>query len=243
MYCIIFSKMHCARLTSAQYTGHFMHTISVLAAKGGVGKTLIASQLAIKACFNFRVGIADLDPTLGGITLWHEARNAEGEVQGPQLIGSTDPEEARYLAKRAGCNVLILDGPPGALELSRACAEVSDAVVLPTKISADDYKRLAFICAMCREADVRYMLIVVNDVLRDSLNQKYEQKVCKQMVDELNGEGFSTAVLKHASAFLRARSCGVGVHEMSGRGVPDAQLEIDHIYSRIVKRLGYSLDA
>ena len=89
--------------------------VAVLNAKGGVGKTLFATQLAVRACEDFSmVALIDLDPSAGARS-WFESRGEQdGEIEQPTaFVGVSNPADAVETAERAGYEIAFLDGANG----------------------------------------------------------------------------------------------------------------------------------
>ena len=64
-----------------------MRVITIASAKGGVGKTTLASALAVKAATeSARVAMVDLDP-LGSLAAWWARR---GSSESPEIFGGAD---------------------------------------------------------------------------------------------------------------------------------------------------------
>jgi len=115
-----------------------VRTISLVASKGGVGKTCLAAALAVAAATahpSARVGIIDADPQ-GSLTAWW---NWRGELT-PQLFptgGLPLSKVARALA-RAGIGYLFVDTAPGLSEWQRQAIEIADIALVPCQPCAID---------------------------------------------------------------------------------------------------------
>lgn len=108
-----------------------MKVITMLAQKGGTGKTTLSIHLAAAAIEqNCKVVIADTDPQASS-SVWR-ARRAK-----------TSPEVYRYTAKRlkkdindfskTGTDFLIIDTPPHSTKDATIAAALADFVVIPSR--------------------------------------------------------------------------------------------------------------
>src|SRR5690349_2786294 len=98
-----------------------MIVIAVVNSKGGVGKTTLASALAVRAAEDSpRIALVDFDPQ-GSLTAWSRRREAHGDGDpNPCLFRDPtepdrlpDPASVREALERDGWDWCILDSPPG----------------------------------------------------------------------------------------------------------------------------------
>jgi chromosome partitioning protein len=108
-----------------------MKTLSLIAQKGGTGKTTLGIHLAVQAQRDgLRVLLVDTDPQ-GSAGAWWQRRDAAE----PVLVQGLGTELAGVLsqADRRGFDLVVVDTAPHSSEQSRACAERSDMVLIPTR--------------------------------------------------------------------------------------------------------------
>lgn len=116
--------------------------ISVINAKGGVGKTTTAIYLATAlASEGWPVVVYDLDAQ-GSATNWHDrAEEAESNLRFPVKV--TNGHRLHKDILREGPNtVIVLDTPPGESKAIEAAIELSTFVVVPTQASAIEIERV-----------------------------------------------------------------------------------------------------
>lgn len=108
-----------------------MKTVTLLAQKGGTGKSTLSIHLAVLAAANKKkVLIADIDPQQSA-TFWHQRR----ESKDPEVI----PLEAGSLKERvadmeaSGIDLLIIDTAPHSREETRIAAQLADFILIPTR--------------------------------------------------------------------------------------------------------------
>ncbi len=108
-----------------------MKTVTLLAQKGGTGKSTLSIHLAVLAAAKKKkVLIADIDPQQSA-TFWHQRR----ESKDPEVI----PLEAGSLKERvadmeaSGIDLLIIDTAPHSREETRIAAQLADFILIPTR--------------------------------------------------------------------------------------------------------------
>ena len=126
-----------------------MKTIVVAAAKGGSGKSTIASALAARASKeSLSVAMMDLNSDQGSLTQWWMLR---GQPMNPRLITDIQniPEDVKEL-KAAKFEYLILDSPPVEMDLIEQAIAISDFVLIPIRTSLFDVSVIDAVVSMCR---------------------------------------------------------------------------------------------
>jgi len=108
-----------------------MKTLAIISQKGGVGKTTIATALAVAAEMDGKsAAVFDLDPQASA-TFWHDTREAES----PAVV-SIAPARLQHVLKAAaesGCNLAIIDAPPFAKDIAYEAAQHADFILVPTR--------------------------------------------------------------------------------------------------------------
>jgi chromosome partitioning protein len=108
-----------------------MKTLSLIAQKGGTGKTTLGIHLAVEAQRGgLKVLLIDTDPQ-GSAGAWWQRRASRD----PALVQGqgTELAEMQAQARGRGFELVIVDTAPHSSHQSRACAECSDAVLIPTR--------------------------------------------------------------------------------------------------------------
>lgn len=113
--------------------------LAVLALKGGVGKTTLATNLAAAAHLaGKRTMILDLDKQ-GSAFDWACAREDGGRLDGLNVLRADKAlSPAKFAVATAGQEVVILDGPPRLGDLTRSAAVAADVVLVPLRAGAFD---------------------------------------------------------------------------------------------------------
>jgi len=111
--------------------------ISFVSQKGGVGKSTLSRLLAREfANLGWSVKIADLDISQGTSFQWR-ARRLEGNVE-PDVPVEQFRGVDKALKLAGQYDMLICDGAPHSSGATKAIAQTSDLVVIPTGLAVDD---------------------------------------------------------------------------------------------------------
>lgn len=137
-----------------------MRVITVASTKGGVGKTTLASALAVRAaCESERVAMVDLDP-LGSLAAWWARR---GRSDNPEIFtGADTASEAVEKLALAGWDYVFIDTPPAFVATIEDAIENADLTIIPLRASALDLIASEDAVLIAREAGKRH-LCVIND--------------------------------------------------------------------------------
>lgn len=108
-----------------------MKVLSIISQKGGVGKTTLATALAVAAERDGKTtAVFDLDPQASA-AFWKDTR----ESATPAVV-VTPPARLQHMLKSAaesGCSLAIIDAPPFAKDIAFEAAQVADFVLIPTR--------------------------------------------------------------------------------------------------------------
>lgn len=108
-----------------------MKILAIISQKGGVGKTTLATALAVAAeADGKRAAVFDLDPQASA-TFWHDTRQDES----PAVV-SIAPARLQHVLKAAaesGCDIAIIDAPPFAKDIAYEAAQRADFILIPTR--------------------------------------------------------------------------------------------------------------
>lgn len=203
--------------------------IGVNSAKGGVGKTTIATNLAVRASLDpsvkGKVAIIDMDPQLGS-GRWGELRGRDPET----FNGINDPEEEVDRLDRGGYDVIVMDGSPSSLELAEIAMSLCHLVVVPLRVSDQDIRSASATVASAKEYGANY-LVVVNEA------RTAEDKRALELIDMLkaNGEPIHPRPIRHLMQFVDAINGGRSVTEFTGEKWKKASQDIESLYAAAMK--------
>jgi chromosome partitioning protein len=122
-----------------------MKTISIVAKKGGVGKTAIATNIAAcAAAEGLAVAIIDLDPQASAC-VWADVRDGDPSVPAVPVtsIAPARLPSALEKCRAAGVALVIIDTAPSADSGLLAAAKAGDLCLLPSKPGLADLSALA----------------------------------------------------------------------------------------------------
>lgn len=108
-----------------------MKTLAIISQKGGVGKTTLATALAVAAEREGKIAaVFDLDPQASA-AFWKDTRAAET----PAVV-AIPPARLQHVLKAAadtGCDLAIIDAPPFAKDIAFEAAQHADFILIPTR--------------------------------------------------------------------------------------------------------------
>lgn len=199
-------------------------TIVVLAAtKGGVGKTTLASALAVRAAQESkRVALIDLDPQ-ESLASWWDRR---GKGANPKLFETEGgSSEAIELLVSQGWEWVFIDTPPGALKFTEPAIAAADFVLIPTRASALDVEAIDAVVEICRERGKPFAFVI---------NHAHPTwKITKTTVAYLREAGHVVCdqLISYRMAYIAAMTVGKSGPEVDKDGA--AGKEIDGLWKEI----------
>lgn len=210
-----------------------MKTLSLIAQKGGTGKTTLGIHLAVQALRDGRsVLLIDTDPQ-GSAGAWWQRRQAETPAlvqgQGTALPGLQAEARVR------GFDLVIVDTAPHSSDQSRACAECSDAVLIPTRPAILDLDAIGITTALVAGLSVPAE-IVLNACPPPLLGR--ETRLVAEAREALGAYPVPVCpvAVSQRAAFSHALIDGHAVVEFEAQG--KAAAEIDALWRAVKPRLG-----
>ncbi len=108
-----------------------MKTVTVLAQKGGTGKTTLSIHLAVLAAVNGKkVVIADIDPQQSA-SVWRNRRDKENPAVYPIEPQALHKTIASY--EESGLDLLVIDTAPHSHDESIVAAQAADFILIPSR--------------------------------------------------------------------------------------------------------------
>ena len=135
-----------------------MKTLSMIAQKGGTGKTTLSIHLAVQASlWDLKVLLVDIDPQASA-TAWWRRRTQER----PALIQSNGQGLAQVLTTAAAqdYDLVVIDTAPHSSEESSACARLCDRVYIPTRPAILDLDAIGASTALVSDIGVSATIIL-----------------------------------------------------------------------------------
>lgn len=138
-----------------------MNIVSILAQKGGVGKSTLARHWAVVAQdqMGHSVAIIDIDPQ-GTVAKWSQRRKSNT----PVILHADDSNltQAIKACQEAGVDLVFIDTPPSVERLSAVAARASDMTVIPCGPTIDDIEALGPTVEIAHRAKAA-SVIIIND--------------------------------------------------------------------------------
>lgn len=117
-----------------------MRTIAITINKGGVGKTTLTKTIATAAtAAGLNVLVLDMD-TQQNAAKWGKRRAKNGKpLPLAKFITESDLTEELQKAEKAGCDLVLVDTPPGRSSEAPAAVEAADMILIPFWNDQDSY--------------------------------------------------------------------------------------------------------
>ncbi len=201
-----------------------MRTLVVASAKGGVGKTTLATALAVEAAKTQRVAVIDLDPQQSAARFL-DLRN----MVYPRLVTDvTDLAEALDLLAEDGVGLVVIDTAPASLSNLVPAVAAADLVLVPVRPSPLDVEASDVMVELIRKGG-RPFAFVINGASPGSILVEGTRKMLAE-----HGPVLATTITHidaHPIAMIRGRSAA----EIDKSGL--CTRELSALWSEISGRL------
>ena len=202
-----------------------MKVISVIAQKGGTGKTTLSLALACAAAADAHSAVVvDVDPQATAAS-WGDRRKSES----PVVISAQPPRLDRILKAAAaqGVDFALVDTAPRVEQSALAAARAADLVVIPCRPAVYDLETVVTTLDVVRAvAPATRYVCVLNGVPPRGQRQQQARDVLAAM-----GVPVCPASLGMRAAIDYAAAAGLTAQEYEPRG--KAATEIAHVYVAI----------
>ena len=204
-----------------------MKILSILSQKGGVGKTTLATCLAVAAEQDGKkTVIFDIDPQATAC-FWKDIR--EKEEPAVLSIQAVRLKAMLKAAEEAGTELAIIDGAAVARDLAYEAAVVSDYVLIPTKTAVFDTKSMLHTIDLVKQQNKAFSIILT-----------FVPPVGREIEDAIDmAIGISADIcpvlIGNRKDYFRAQSTGLVVQEYNMNC--KAALEINNLYGFVQEKL------
>ena len=189
-----------------------MRTIALSCNKGGVGKTSISKHIATAAAASgLNVMLLDMD-TQQNATNWGRRRSMRGGAMGVpvvRFVTENDLPETLERASAAGCDLVVIDTPPGRSAEAPAAVEASDIVLIPFWLEKDAFDGVQRTAALASRMG-KPAFGVLNFA---TPNSQIHIEAARDSLERL-GVPMSPAVLHRYEVYRMANLPGLTVQEM-----------------------------
>lgn len=128
-----------------------MRTVAITINKGGVGKTTLTKSIATAAtATGFNVLVLDMD-TQQNAAKWGKRRGKKDRpLPLAKFITEGDLSEELQRAEKAGCDLVLIDTPPGRSSEAPAAVEAAHLVLIPFWNDQDSYDGVTITAGLAR---------------------------------------------------------------------------------------------
>jgi len=202
-----------------------MRTVSLIAHKGGGGKSTLTAHLAVESSQRHRTAIVDVDPQ-GSLAEWWNHRTAPEPA-----FGNVDVDQLRQQTlalEREGIETLFIDTPPHQDESTVTVVRVSDLVLVPVRPSPLDLRAIGPTVALIAKLDTPFVFVLNGCTAGARLND--------EAVAVLKGHGPLAVAWIHnrvdfAGAMIDGRTAGELNHTSK------AAVEVSRLWKYVDKQL------
>jgi|SRR5918996_3003510 chromosome partitioning protein len=135
-----------------------MLVISVLAQKGGVGKSMIARSLAVQGLLDGRrTAVIDTDPQ-GTVTAWGKRR----PLDAPAIValGANTISNLLTELRGKGAGLVLIDSPPHAQPIINLAASASDLALIVTGPYPEDLEQVGAVAGIVKSLKKKAVIIL-----------------------------------------------------------------------------------
>jgi chromosome partitioning protein len=199
-----------------------MKAVAIVSQKGGVGKTTLASHLAVKAASEgHSVGIIDLDPQ-GSLSAWAASREAE---QPYFIVADGALKTQMKKLAQGGFDFIFIDTPPNSINTFDEM-QAADFFLIPVKASPHDLRTIPATWERIQEKEKA--AFVLNDVTPRS-------RIAWDSLQTLSQLGAVAGTITSRVTFAESQIDGRTIQEIEPKGKGAA--EIGKIYRFLMEKL------
>lgn len=201
-----------------------MKVLSLVSQKGGVGKTTLATALAIAGHHDAkRPVLIDLDPQASA-SFWMDTR--QDDTLAVSAIPSSRLGHVLKAAAEAGAELAVIDTPPFAKDIAYEAAERADFVLIPTRPAVLD------VMAMTRTIELiktfqKQAAVVLTFCPPSSKEVDDTEAAVRALGAKLCPVRIGTRI-----AYSRAQQSGLAAQELEPQGKAAAEISKLYAYTR-----------
>lgn len=205
-----------------------MKILAVISQKGGVGKTTIATGLAVAAELAGKsVALFDLDPQASAC-FWADRRKVTGHGETPVVrdVNYNRLPHVIEAMRSAGCDLVILDCPPVHRDIADEAIRAADMVLIPTRAEALDIRAMTQTVRLVQQLNKRPAV-----ALTFCPPSGAELDQAREIVAKLGAD--LAPSINQRKAFSRAQQEGMTAQEYEPTGKAAQEIQQLYAYSAI----------
>ena len=203
-----------------------MQALSLIAQKGGTGKTSLSIHLAVQAIFSgLKVLLVDTDPQASATAWWGRRRQETPELiqcPGKHIAGVLDT------AAQQAFDLVVIDTAPHSSREATACASHSDWVYIPTRPAILDLDAIGATTALVSKVGVSARIVLNCCPPATRYGEPQIVREARQAVG-VYGIPVCDPVISQRAAFSHALIDGRAVTEFDRKG--KAAIEMDQLWN------------
>ena len=191
-----------------------MHVITVLAQKGGAGKTTISVNLAVALALqhpHLKVAVADADPQESSFIWLKRGKGASGVSVTKVAVGDSEGKSLKTDLAALDADIVVIDLPPSLEAISLRGAIHGNLILVPTNPSIVDLSATRKAVAVAKEAikemPGKQFLLIPNRVQNNTSSGRQLRDVLKTLGP------VSSVTLCQRIAYSEAAIYGIGVSQ------------------------------
>jgi chromosome partitioning protein len=131
-----------------------MRKLAITINKGGVGKTTLTKSIATAAtAAGLNVLVLDMDTQQNAAKLGKRRAKNGKPLPLAKFITESDLTEELQKAEKAGCDLVLLDTPPGRSSEAPAAVEAADVILIPFWNDQDSYDGVKITAGLARRME------------------------------------------------------------------------------------------
>jgi chromosome partitioning protein len=206
---------------------HSMKVLSLISQKGGVGKTTLATALAVQASMSGkRTVMFDLDPQASA-SFWKDTRQ-DDKLAITAVPAARLPHVIKAV-REAGCDLAIIDTPPFSKDIAFEAAQQADFVLIPTRPAVLDVMAMTRTLDVVKQYDRAYGVVLT---FCPPVGREVDDTV--KVIDQL-GAQLCPIRIGQRIAYSRAQQTGQAAQEIEPDG--KAAQEIMELYTYVCMNL------
>ncbi|MFY9261078.1 MAG: ParA family protein [Gallionella sp.] len=215
--------------------------IGIVQVKGGVGRSTLATSLAVALAQSGRTALIDADVPQGTSASWGALRKRDGRLGALTVVSVADfralVSKVRELV--AVNDYVVIDGPPRLAEVTRAIMAMSQLCLIPLGASVAEIWATADLVKIIHEARERRLDINAHIVWNRFRQQTRAAHELGDAAEKQLGLSAFQSKLGYRVAYSEALARGLSVAEWSDR---QAKKEFAALVSEIKQQLGVRVE-